>query len=95
MSDVEDKILKALGNRRFRARTIRGIAQESNLSQRVIVKTLNTSEKLNGKVKIYPRKSTDGRVLLTTRENFSEGASLRDKFIDAFATKRARLEDEY
>jgi len=44
-------------------------------------------------VKVYPRKSSKGEVLLTTKDRFYKEASFSDKFVDAFATKRWGLDD--
>lgn len=95
MDDIETKILKSLRSDKFKARTIAGIAKEVNVTPKVIIHKLNSSPELNNQVKIYPRKSKDGRILVTTRDKFDSSASIKDKFIEAFATKRLRIEDEY
>lgn len=95
MDEIEKKILKSLSNKKFRARTIHGIAREARITPTVVVKKLNSSPELNQQVKIYPRRSKEGHVLVTTRANFDATASIKDKFIEAFASNRIRIEDEY
>jgi hypothetical protein len=95
MDDIETKILKSLRSDKFKARTITGIAKEVHVTPKVVINKLNSSPALNQQVKIYPRKSKDGRILVTTRDKFDSSASIKDKFIEAFATKRLRIEDEY
>ncbi|MEJ1401806.1 MAG: hypothetical protein RPU41_13970 [Candidatus Sedimenticola sp. (ex Thyasira tokunagai)] len=88
-------ILNALNDKKYRARTIQGIAKYANISPSEVIHELNSNKTLNQQVKIYPRKSKDGKVLITTRERFDKTAPLKDRFIEAFATTRVIIEDEY
>lgn len=87
------KIIRALNNGRFVARTVGGIARETSLSKGLVIKSLKVDEILRGQMKIYPRKTSDGKVLLTTKKHFSKKAGFKDKFIDVFATNRVTLND--
>ena len=87
------KIIKALNSGRFVARTVAGIAKETSLTRPVVVKALKGDMILRSEVKVLPRKTRDGRILVTTKNHFSEKAGFKDKFIDVFATKRVTLDD--
>lgn len=93
--NIGELILNALNDEKYKARTIAGVAKSTRINPSRIVTALNTTPKLNQYVKIYPRRSKAGEVLITTREKFDKYASFKDKFIDAFATKRVTIKDGY
>ncbi len=88
-------ILNALNDKKYKARTIQGIAKYAKVSPSEVIQELNSNKTLNQQVKIYPRKSKDGQVLITTRARFDKAAPFKDRFIEAFATTRVSIEDEY
>ena len=91
--DIRGKIIEALNNRKYQARTITGIAKEAGTTKEMVLKILRTDPELRQMIKIYPRRLSDGRILLTTKRRFSEESSLRDKFVDIFSTTRTSLDD--
>lgn len=95
MDKIEQDILKALNHTKYKARTIKGIAKETKLPKTIITQRLNSSAYLNKHVKIYPRRSKKGQLLVTTRIKFDSEATLTDKFIDGFASKRIRVDDDF
>jgi len=90
-SDDVRAIINALNNRKYKGRTVAGIAADINSSVSKVMLALNNDPKLIKTVKIYPRKSTTGAVLVTTRERFYKEASFLDKFVEVFATNRLAL----
>ena len=95
MDAIDKKILAALNDRKFKARTINGVAKSVNVDSKSVLARIDSSPELKCEVKVYPRRSKDGRVLITTKSNFSRTASVKDKFIDAFATKRVSIKDGF
>lgn len=92
-AELRSKIVEALNSKRYRARTIAGIAKMAHVNPVVVVSTIKNDPSLREMVKVYPRKSSKGEVLLTTKDRFYKEASFSDKFVDAFATKRWGLDD--
>lgn len=92
-NEVREKIVEALNSKRYKARTITGIAKVAHVKSSVVVETIKNDPGLREMVKIYPRKSSKGEVLLTTKDRFYKEASFSDKFVDAFATRRWGLDD--
>lgn len=78
-----EKIINALNNTKYTARTLDGIAKEVGEDKRQIVKIIKNDPSLRAKVKMYRRKSSDGRFLITTK----------DRFIDFFSTLKVSIED--
>lgn len=91
--NVRDRIVAALNNPRFRMRTLRGIAEEAQLSTATVVQAMHTDEVLAHTVKVVPIRSQDGRLLVTTKDRFANEATLVEKFVDFFATRRPQLPD--
>lgn len=89
---VHGKIVAALGNKQYKARTITGIAKEIKVPQRVVVKAIREDKRLSGIVKVFPIRSKDGRILLTTKDRFAQEATPKEKFVDFFASKRLALD---
>lgn len=83
----DKEILKAISNPKYAARTISGIETDTSLSKQLIVKRLGTS-KFKKILKVYPRRSSSGKVLITTKSIFSKKASLLDKFTRLIHSKR-------
>lgn len=92
-AEVRSKIVEALNSERYKARTVAGIAKVAHVEPGVVVATIMSDPSLREMVKVYPRKSSKGEVLLTTKDRFYKEASFSDKFVDAFATKRWGLDD--
>lgn len=82
--DLSNDILNALKNRKYKARTLYGIAKELSKSENLIAKEINENAILKRIIKIYPRHNSNGDLLYTTKERFYEEASVKDKFIDFF-----------
>ncbi|MGP1834329.1 hypothetical protein ACTTBA_14725 [Shewanella frigidimarina] len=87
------RIISALNNEKYIARTVNGIATEAKLPVTEVVKVLTKDTTLRPEMKVLARKTLEGKVLLTTKNHFTENASFRDKFIDVFATKRVSFDD--
>lgn len=87
------RILGALNNQAYVARTIPGIAREAGMQVSGVIRAIKQDPQLRTVVKVYPRRTSSGQVLVTTRDKFSKKASLKDKFIDLFATRLPELDD--
>ena len=93
--EVRGKILAALKNTKYKiGRTINGIAKETSLSKKEVKFALTTDTILREEIKVYPRKRTDGKSLITTKKKYDKESTLRDKFVDVFATKRSSFESD-
>lgn len=92
---VRVKIIDAINRPKYKARTIQGIVKDTQLSRNVVVNAIRNDTDLKGSLKVYPRRTKNGHVLITTKQKFDKEASFRDKFIDAFATVRTGVEDVY
>jgi hypothetical protein len=92
--NVGIKIIGALENPKYIARTISGIAKEIGIQQSEIIAKLISDNNLSSHVKIYPRKAKGGGILITTNEVFAKKAPALDKFIDIFSTKKLRSLNE-
>lgn len=90
---IRAKILDALNNQNYIARTVTGIAKEAHVAPKRVVDTIVGDKELRMIVKVYPRRTAKGKMLLTTKKRFKETASLKDKFIDFFSTNQMSLED--
>ena len=90
---VREKILKALTNTTYRARTISGVCSEAHLAKNVVVKAIKKDRVLANNLKVYPFRSKDGRLLLTTKDRFSKESTFKERFIDFFSTKRQNVSD--
>lgn len=86
-------IVSALNNPKYKARTIAGIVQETKLDRSTVVEALKSDKLLASTVKVNPVRTKDGRVLVTTKDRFLKEASLKEKFIDFFASKRVQIDD--
>lgn len=91
--DLRERILRALNNKDYIARTVSGIAKEVHIAPRQVVDVIVHDKDLRMYVKVYLRRNGKGQLLLTTKINFKEKASLKDKFIDFFSTNQVSLED--
>jgi hypothetical protein len=85
---IDSEIMMVLNDKKYKARTIYGVAKALDIRPEAIVSRLANSRDLNQQVKIYPIKSKKGDVLITSRDRFDRSATLRERFIDIFATKR-------
>lgn len=88
---IREKIVTALNNPSYRSRTLRGISRETKLKPDVILSAIKNDKTLAVEVKIIPIRSRDGRILLTTKNRFSREASLKERFVDFFASKRQEV----
>ncbi len=86
-------ILNTLSDGRYVARTIKGLSSDAHLDISIIKDAIRRDEVLRQHLKIYPRRASDGSVLVTTPEVFRAKAGLVDMFIDLFASKRPGVED--
>ncbi|MBH1658484.1 hypothetical protein I5V54_07830 [Stenotrophomonas maltophilia] len=90
---VRAKVLGALNNKKYVARTIAGIADEAHLKSEIVREALRSDPALNELVRVYPRKSLSGSFMVTTQEKFQKRAPFKDKIIDLFASNRPELDD--
>lgn len=88
---IRRKIIGALNNPSFRTRTLAGISKETKLPTRLVLRALRNDKILVKTVKIVPMRSREGKFLITTKSRFSEEASLKEKFVDFFASKRPEV----
>jgi hypothetical protein len=91
LETIDRDILRILNKDDYLARTIKGLSKDVNKSEDEIVERITYSKYLNEFLKIFPRKSKSGEVLVTTKSKYEQSATYKDKFIDAFATSRSRL----
>lgn len=91
--EVRVKIISALNNPKYRARTIHGIIKETSLDRSTIVKALKSDKQLVATIKLSPLRATNGSTLITTKERFNKESSVKEKFIDFFSSNRAGLDD--
>jgi UDP-glucose 4-epimerase len=87
------KIMRALDNNKFYARTIDGVAKEVGAKRSQVVDTIKNDLALRVEIKMLRRRSGDGRLLVTTKKRFSKEASFKDKFVDVFSSKKVKIED--
>ena len=88
---IRKKIVGALNNPLFRTRTLDGISKETKLPTKVVLRAIQNDKQLARTVKVVPMRSRDGKVLITTKSRFSKEASLKEKFVDFFASKRPEV----
>ena len=81
------KILDALEDQRYVARTIDGICKELGTSKTEILDAITSDQVLSTKIKVYPRRAKGGKLLITTRDKFQRSAPALDKFISLFGSK--------
>lgn len=87
------RIVSALNNKKYTVRTISGIVHETGLSRAVVLEAIRKNKELAKAVKISPFRSSNGSVLITTKERFNNEASLKEKFIDFFSSRRVGVVD--
>jgi hypothetical protein len=73
-------VLKALGNPKFKWRTIPGVVEETGLDPETVANALS---EFNGVVVKSSRYTTDGRALYTTRSRYEEFTPLWRKILGA------------
>lgn len=91
VEDQENLVLKALSDDKYRARTISGISTATKLDEVTVLDLIRTSDRLAKLVKIFPVLSQEGKVLLTTRKKFDATATVAERFVDLFSSKRVDL----
>jgi hypothetical protein len=92
--DISARIAKAINNTKYGARTITGIAKEARIKPNMVISVIKSSPSLIGDVKVYPRRTMTGKLLITTKQRFASEASMKDKFVDVFSTHRLDFDDE-
>lgn len=90
---VRDLIINALMNQKYKARTISGVSKEAHLPKSTVINALKKDGALAVSLKVYPYRSKDGKLLITTKERFSKESTFKEKFIDFFSTKRQDLKN--
>lgn len=89
-TDIIHKIILSFNDKKYRYRTIDGVAHELNVTPEVVIGKIRNDDLLKKDVKLAPFVNQDGKSLYTTRERFSKEASLSEKFIDLFSTSKRR-----
>src|SRR5690606_17471504 len=84
---VRERIINALMNQKYKARTISGVSKEAHLPKATVINALKKDSALAISLKVYPYRSKDGQLLITTKERFSKESTFKEKFIDFFSTK--------
>lgn len=87
------KILQAINNTKYAARTFEGIAKEVGVNRGKIIEVIKNDPTLRDNIKMFRRKSTDGKILVTTKKRFFNEASIKDKFVDIFSSHGVKIED--
>jgi hypothetical protein len=93
LEKLRPQILAALEDPNYLARTIQDLAEAIGIDERTFVRTMKSDPELRGKLKLYPGRSENGELLLTTRDKFYKTAPWRAQFLDMFANDRASLDD--
>lgn len=88
------KIIASLENKEFSMRTLKGIAKETNSTEQRIKAMIVGDKTLAKEIKYMPFRSSDGKLLVTSKGRFAKEASFKVKFIDFFATRRQGVKDE-
>lgn len=91
--NVTVKIVGALNNKKYKTRTISGIVSETGLAKGVIIEAISNNNELKKAIKISPIRSRGGEALITTKERFAKESTLKEKFVDFFATRRVEAFD--
>jgi len=86
--ETREKLLNSISNPHYNGRTLSAISRETGLSKKEIYHLIQNDSILREKIKLHPRKAANGKRLITTKSNFYKSATMRDKFIDFFATMR-------
>lgn len=93
MSSIDDewnkdeelaKILDALNNKKFKWRTIKGVAKESGISPQVVQTFLYSN---TDSIVKAPAPSEQGEALFTTREHFLGTSSFGEKLLGALKNR--------
>jgi hypothetical protein len=75
-TETRGKVLKALGNPKYKWRTLTGIAEEAHVDREIVLKILEESEDVVRSAVPGPH----GEALFTTRSNYLSHASLFERF---------------
>ena len=88
MSDdpVEERVIAALEDDRFRWRTVRGIVAQTSLSTETVLEAL-AKLTANEKVIRSLQPSRDGEDLYTTRDHYRRSASFTERLSAAFRNR--------
>lgn len=90
--EQKKEIIKLLSNRKYRGRTLIGISRETKIPAGLIKTGIRGDRNFAKKLKIFPKRTKDGDVLITTKERFVSEASLEEKFTDFFASNRQEID---
>jgi len=90
---LDQRIIAVLEDTHLDSLTIKQIAQSLDLDERSLVRAIKPDQDLRSLLKIYPGRSADGELLLTTKKKFYRTASLTYQLADLFASHRISLDD--
>ena len=83
-NDAIAKVLEALSNSSFKWRTLNGVAKETGLTLESVQEAIAQA---SDKIVRSSARSSDGRELFTTRENFKSQASIPESLLGAIINR--------
>ena len=82
--DIAVRVLEALEDRRFRWRTVRGVAADTEMAVEVVLEILRAYP---AEVVWSSKMGRNGEQLVTSRRRFREFATVGEKLIGAFKNR--------
>ena len=87
------RIISVLEETHLAALTIGELAHALGLEERSLIRAIKPDQDLRMLLKVYPGRSAEGELLLTTKQRFYRTAPLRTQLVDMFASHRVSLDD--
>lgn len=82
LRDNADRILSAIENKGYKARTIQGIVKETGISLRAVKNTLNNDRILNAKIMVVPGVRKNNRPLYVTVDRYKKETPLSVRILN-------------